>query len=34
MSAILMNQGIPVIENPTARDVIKAAEIVGVAEAK
>ena len=33
MSAILMNQNMPVIVNPTARGVMKAAEIVGVAEA-
>lgn len=30
VSAVLMNQGLPVIVNPTARGVIKAAEIVGV----
>ena len=30
VSAILMNEGKPVIVNPTARGVLKAAEVVGV----
>lgn len=30
VSAVLMNQGLPVIVNPTARGMMKAAEIVGV----
>lgn len=31
LSAVLMNQGLPVIVPPTARGAMKAAEIVGVA---
>jgi hypothetical protein len=30
VSAVLLNQGLPVIVNPTARGMLKAAEVVGV----